>query len=314
MNELIFRETPVLTAKEVNFNGAILMAVQDERTKQIYVGIRWICDGLGLSRGQMNNETVKIQTDLVLSQGARNLVLPTKGGNQEVLTLKLEFLPLWLAKISITPNMKKENPELVAKLVDYQLNAKDVLANAFIKNEYLVNVQSTEDILSNPDTVIRLATAWKEEREKSSQLLLENNQLQLEKTMQDQVIGELKSKTDYMDLILQSDDTMPIKVIAKDYGMTSQEMNKILNELKIQYKQGDMWFLYKEHQSFGYTQSQSYTFPSKSIRGAYKTKLSMEWTQKGRLFLYKKLKENDYIPMIEQETTDLEITNLFNLY
>lgn len=51
----------------------------------------------------MKSERKKIQTDSVLSQGERNFVLPTEGGNQEVLCLKLDFLPLWLAKISITP-------------------------------------------------------------------------------------------------------------------------------------------------------------------------------------------------------------------
>ena len=42
--------------------------------------------------------------------------LPTKGGNQEVLCLKLDFVPLWLAKISITPTREQETPELVFNL------------------------------------------------------------------------------------------------------------------------------------------------------------------------------------------------------
>lgn len=61
--------------------------------------------------------------------------LPTNGGIQDVLCLKLDYIPLWLAKISITPNMKEGNPELVDKLVKCQLQAKDVLAEAFISKE-----------------------------------------------------------------------------------------------------------------------------------------------------------------------------------
>jgi len=124
-----------LIIKEVNFNGDNLLAVKNNDNK-IYVGVSYICNGIGLSEGQMKNERKKIQEDLVLSKGGRNLILPTNGGNQEVLGIELDFLPLWLAKISITPKMIKDNPAVVNKLVDYQLKAKDVLANAFIHGQY----------------------------------------------------------------------------------------------------------------------------------------------------------------------------------
>ena len=61
-----------------------------------------------------------------------NLTLPTNGGLQEILCLNIDFVPLWLAKISITPSMKENNPELVDKLVKYQLKTKDILAKAFL--------------------------------------------------------------------------------------------------------------------------------------------------------------------------------------
>ena len=53
----------------------------------------------------------------------------------------LDYLPIWLTKISITPTMKKENPELVDKLVKYQLTAKDVLAAAFLGKKEMSSVQ-----------------------------------------------------------------------------------------------------------------------------------------------------------------------------
>ena len=123
-----------LAIKDVEFNGAILRAAQDMENI-IWVGVAWVCQGLGLTKGQMQNERKKIQTDEVLSQGERNFVLPTEGGNQESLCIKLDFLPLWLAKISITPTMKRENPQLVENLITYQLKAKDVLAEAFLYNK-----------------------------------------------------------------------------------------------------------------------------------------------------------------------------------
>lgn len=124
-----------LVVKEVRFNDDVLMAAQDKESEKVYVAVKWVSEGIGLSLGQFQSQTRKIQEDLALSQGIANLQLPTKGGKQEVLCIELDFLPLWLAKISITPKMKKDNPFMVQKLVDYQLKAKDVLAEAFINKE-----------------------------------------------------------------------------------------------------------------------------------------------------------------------------------
>ena len=121
-----------LTVKQVDLFGDTIVAAQD-KDGNIWAGIKWFCKGLGLSEGQMKSERKKIQEDIVLSKGGRNLILPTNGGEQEILCLNIDFIPLWLAKISITPSMKENNPELVDKLVKYQLKAKDVLAEAFIK-------------------------------------------------------------------------------------------------------------------------------------------------------------------------------------
>ncbi len=120
-----------LEIKRVPFLGAELMAARDLEN-QIWAGVRWMCDGIGLSRGRRNNEAVKIQKEEILSKGARNLMLPTSGGPQEVLCIKLDYVPLWLAKISITPKMREETPELAERLIQYQLRAKDVLAAAFL--------------------------------------------------------------------------------------------------------------------------------------------------------------------------------------
>lgn len=119
-----------LAIKDVEFNGAMLRAAQIEDI--VWVGVKWICDGLGLSEDRGKYERKKIQKDLVLSKGVNFYPLGTDNANSDVLCLMLEYLPLWLAKISITPTMKKENPELADRLVEYQLKAKDVLAEAFL--------------------------------------------------------------------------------------------------------------------------------------------------------------------------------------
>ena len=131
-----------LIIKDIQFNGSTLRAAQDVN-KIIWIGVRWVCDGLGLSEGQMKSERKKIQADMVLSQGTKFHPLGMDDANSDVLCLKLDFLPLWLAKIRITPTIKKENPDLAERLVDYQLKAKDVLAAAFLNKEVLEPISQT---------------------------------------------------------------------------------------------------------------------------------------------------------------------------
>jgi len=121
-----------LEIRKVPFMGSELVAARDAEG-QIWAGVKWMCDGIGLSEGQTKAERLKIQTDEVLSASGRNFVLNGTGyGNREVLCLKLNAVPLWLAKISVTPVMRTEHPELADRLKQYQLKAQDVLAAAFL--------------------------------------------------------------------------------------------------------------------------------------------------------------------------------------
>lgn len=66
-----------LEIKKVPFMGTELIAARDTEG-QIWAGVRWMCDGIGLSEGQSKSERLKIQKDKVLSKGGRNFILPTK--------------------------------------------------------------------------------------------------------------------------------------------------------------------------------------------------------------------------------------------
>jgi hypothetical protein len=120
---------------ETEFNGEKIIVVKLKENNKIYVGLKWVIQGIGLTEGQWQSFTRKIQEDIVLNQGVANLQLPTKGGNQKALCCELDYLPLTLAKISITPKMRENNPETVQKLIEYQLKAKDVLSKAFLGKE-----------------------------------------------------------------------------------------------------------------------------------------------------------------------------------
>ena len=68
-----------LAVKEVQFNGDTLMACEKE--DKIYVAVKWVCEGIGLTKGQMQSERKKVKEDLVISKGERNLVPPYEWRN-----------------------------------------------------------------------------------------------------------------------------------------------------------------------------------------------------------------------------------------
>lgn len=142
------------------------------------------------------------------------------------------------------------------------------------------------------DDPVERAKRWIEEQEERKRLSEEVN-------IKNQLIGELKPKADYTDTILKSKDLVTITQISKDYGMSGQEMNKLLNDLGVQYKESGQWLLYRDYQSKGYTMSE--TVPITYSNGMSGTKMHTKWTQKGRLFLYQLLKKHGYIPIIEQD-------------
>ena len=57
-----------LEIKRVPFMGAELMAARDT-DGQIWAGVRWLCDGMGLTEGQRKRQIANIQADKVLSKG-----------------------------------------------------------------------------------------------------------------------------------------------------------------------------------------------------------------------------------------------------
>ena len=138
-----------------------------------------------------------------------------------------------------------------------------------------------EEVLLNPDTIIKIAQTLKEEQEKRKQLEIENN--------------ELKPKANYCEQVLQSENAVVTTQIAKDYGMSPQALNSILHELGVQYKIDGQWLLYSKYQDKGYTKSCTI------IDRTGETRLQTKWTQKGRLFIYEMLKTVGILPNIERE-------------
>jgi prophage antirepressor-like protein len=105
---------------------------------------------------------------------------------------------------------------------------------------------------------------------------------------------ELAPKADYFDCVLEAENSIPVSIIAKDYGMTAAVFNELLHNMRIQYKIGGTWLLYQIYAKEGYTKTRTYFLNEKAVR------VYTQWTQKGRLFLYETLKDRGILPLCER--------------
>lgn len=186
-------------------------------------------------------------------------------------------------------------------MVDYEVSVDMAKQICMIQRtekgrQYRQYFLDLEKAWNTPDQV--LARALKLANITIEKLTGDKTQLIEEVNIKNQLIGELKPKADYMDKILKNPGLVTITQIAKDYGMSGQEMNNILHGLKVQYKQSGQWLLYKEHQNCGYTHSNTVDITHSD--GRPDVRMNTKWTQKGRLFLYQLLKDNGILPTIEK--------------
>lgn len=183
----------------------------------------------------------------------------------------------------------KANNETAEKFQDWVTT--EVLPTIRKHGTYMTD-KTIEEVLTNPDTIVRLATDLKQERQ-AKVLLAQENSVLLQQN------NELKPKADYIDLVLANKTLVSITFIAKDYGMSGLAMNKLLHNLGVQYNQSGVWLLYAKHQTKGWTQSETHAVVRKD--GSKKMVMNTKWTQKGRLGIYNLLKTNGYLPVIEQD-------------
>lgn len=168
---------------------------------------------------------------------------------------------------------------------------EEVLPTIRKHGAYMTN-EVIEKTLTSPDFIIQLATKLKDEQEARLELEKENSQLSLD-------LAEATEKTRYLDLILDSPDELIVKQIAQDYGISAVKFNQILNKLRIQYKQNNQWILYSKFQGKGYIKSRTFNYIGSDKK--QHTRINTCWTQKGREFLYRKLKKAGYLPVVEQD-------------
>lgn len=178
-----------LTVRNVDVLGDTIVAGQDKKG-QIWAGVSFFCKALGMTNKQRDNQVAKVQSDKTLCKGTLKFREGVFDPANEVVAIKVDFIPLWLAKIQITKKMEHDHPELADKLLEYQLKAKDILADAFLpKQENGGDVQGQIKLLAQGTTQLY-------ERVES----VESRITSLEDTMtldygQQRSLGEIVNKT-----------------------------------------------------------------------------------------------------------------------
>ena len=154
----------------------------------------------------------------------------------------------------------------------------EVLPSIRKHGAYMTN-EAMDAVDKEPGFIERLIGALRGERAKNT-------------VLQEHLV-EIAPKARYCERILQTANTVPIGLIAKDYGMSAVTFNKLLHGLHIQYRLGGTWVLFQKYAGLGYTKT--YTYRATPNTSSMQT----NWTQKGRLFLYGLLKEYGILPKLE---------------
>lgn len=104
--------------------------------------------------------------------------------------------------------------------------------------------------------------------------------------------AELKKqapKVEYFEKVMTSTSTYVTNQIAKELGTSAITLNRKLKDKKIIYKQNGTWMLYQKYQNKDYTRTKTYTYTDD--QGNTKTSMQMVWSEKGRHFIHKIMRE-----------------------
>ena len=103
----------------------------------------------------------------------------------------------------------------------------------------------------------------------------------------DEEIARLKPRADYADSVLDSINCITTTQLAKELGMTAQELNRRLCELRIQYWQSGQYMLYADYARLGLAKSRTHKHVLK--HGMVMTEMYLVWTERGRDFIHQLL-------------------------
>ena len=105
--------------------------------------------------------------------------------------------------------------------------------------------------------------------------------------VRDEEIARLQPRADYADEVLDSVTCITTTQLAKELGMTAQELNRRLCAMRIQYWQSGQYMLYAEFARQGFAKSRTHKRVLK--HGMVMTEMYLVWTERGRDFIHRLL-------------------------
>ncbi|MBR5205196.1 MAG: phage antirepressor KilAC domain-containing protein [Bacteroidaceae bacterium] len=103
----------------------------------------------------------------------------------------------------------------------------------------------------------------------------------------DEEITRLKPRANYADQVLDSIDCITTTQLAEELGMTDQELNRRLCEMRIQYWQSGQYMLYAKYARKGLAKSR--TRMHTTADGLLFAEVYLVWTERGREFIHQLL-------------------------
>ena len=103
----------------------------------------------------------------------------------------------------------------------------------------------------------------------------------------DEQIAKLQPRAEYADSVLDSITCITTTQLAKELGMSAQELNRRLCEMRIQYWQSGQYMLYAEFARQGFAKSRTRKHTLK--HGMVLTEMYLVWTERGREFIHRLL-------------------------
>lgn len=178
---------------------------------------------------------------------------------------KGELRPMYILSLDQAKQVLMRESKFVRKGVISYINTLEEKVKNLVNNINKVDLLKLNIINANTETERMIAL----------------NQYQVE------YVKPLEIKEEYHDKVLDSDGTLTVREIAQDFGKTANWLNKILNGLGVQFKQGKKWHLYSKYKDMGLVKEITVLDEEND-----KNYTRMKWTQKGREFIHKLLKEN----------------------
>ena len=239
--------------------------------------------------GECNGKMQVVQMIFVNESGFYALVLGSK------LASAVKFKD-WVTSV-VLPQIRKTGGYIPVKEGESEeetiRNAEEILRATLKKKEELLHQQEVQlgldkKLIGEQDVEIRRLNGVLDEQTRWASIQGENV-INLEK----QVDG-LMPKAIYSDNVLDSVSCFTTTQVAKELGITAQELNRSLCALHIQYYQSGQYMLYAEYAHMGLAKSRTrynaFLDPNcdgrKEKMGKAVTHTYLVWTEKGRKFIH----------------------------